>query len=75
MTRKLDATSRMFTPHITKSSSCGFKFRNNSIVTSFSHDVFPSNIPNFNSGATTPSNLLHVPHLPSSLARNHQPTT
>jgi hypothetical protein len=51
---------------------------NNSTVTSFNRDVFPSNIPNFNCGATTPSgisNLLRVPHMPSSLPCNHQPTT
>jgi hypothetical protein len=51
---------------------------NNFVVTSFSHDVLPSNILNLNSGATTPfgiSSLLHVPHPPSSLAPSRQLTT
>jgi hypothetical protein len=56
----------------------GLRLLNNFAITSFSCDVLPSNIPNLNSGATTPSgisSLLHVPHPPSSLAPNRQPTT
>jgi hypothetical protein len=55
-----------------------FKLLNNFLITSFSRDVLPSNIPNFNSSATTPSkisNLVHLLRPPSSLARNLQHTT
>jgi hypothetical protein len=51
---------------------------NNFVVTTFSHDVLPSNIPNLNSGATTPSgisSLLHVLRPPSSLVLSCQLTT